>query len=1421
MAEKTLNAYVVLGGKIDNSFSQLGQGLINLGGHIDGISQKLINFGKESVQTYRSYEDSMLEAQVALSTSYGRGTKELNEVMTSLDRQASEWAATTIFHTDDVANAIAEAAHANWDLDKIMKGMPAAMRLAQAGGLDLSTGLDYIIKSTNAAGIGFEELESWVDEWTYAANSSAGDVEQFGDAMMRMGATMKFAENKEELLTLLAVLHDAGATGSEAGTLLRNSMIRLIAPTKKAKDAMAELGLTDADISEAMAEVEGDTAGAVAKLEELGFSVYDNNGKLKDFTTIFEDLSAATKGLNEQEKYDIWSSIFPTRTITGAMALIEGADKNWNGLLDDLRKGKAAGYGKYAAETMMSGLTGSIETFNSKMEDLRKELGQQLAPQLETITGNLGKLIDMIRSGGRNNGVSSGLDWITGLSNIVGNLAENMGEMDPALFDALVSGLGSIAALGPMLTIGGLAIRGIGSAMSVFTGSIVGKVILAAAAMSVIGQSLGKLYEAKFLEKFGSLEIDTTNLDASMTRIRDAFDIATEPTNKFAQALSDSVANYNAASQTFSSTMLEDLLSNQTLTGKELENKLAEYKELGGKMVGALKDGITASADTSAEFWASIFRGKSGQSNEQIAQNPIFAGIIQTIESEKDAAVSRAEKIGNDLQKAISQAWGDGNLSEEEREKIKEYFRQLNEAMAEAELEAQKESDYIKRRQMMDAAQGMSYEQMQEYVDKTIAPQRQEELDWYDNHFKGEIFRWEYKRNEAQEKYNELMSQGRFDEAREYGKLITQYDQSIAGGKEQYEKFRASIYSEYDNLIMDWFAATLADSTMFGDMPGSGAEGMNVLQQAAEWFMSGMESNPFTLFDYINNNLKNVGSLQDYYERELKALGGVDEIQKRIAVYNESGDEAQIAMAKNLEQVLAIYSILNPDSKYFSAATKELTAADLESMYRGGLFGESAGTYLKQLLDLDFDSEYYQGRLNELSGVSRGMISGLAELFGQVYNVDMINALFGQGRELYPELRDDFATAILLGMSEEQRKRYALGSAESDLWNAEEDARQKRAKADAAVEGFYNSPAGQVFFGEYNLPEDIQALVQEAEQAEALAAGMKEAADGANEFAEAAGNAAANLPTAGPEPINPPEQEGLYAGTDEGLAAEEKQIPEAGTAGTFGPVSMAEAAETWMGRVRQDLGEAQAARDTAQQAYRNQQRLSSGLDFSEEAGGKTQELKANLDLAEQAEAEAQAAYDEVAAIFDTPIDGSTDVHGEEAGQAARSSIESKFATPIYGRIELTTFSGLDGITGITKMAKGGRETRPTIFAEAGIPEWYIPEEHTPNTAQLIAAAANNSGFSLIEIAAMSGARLFADGGTDGNGDTGATLEWGELSGGETVNNGGDISVQYSPVIHSGGESGVERKLKEDKARFKKFFEEFMAERELYQSMAAY
>ena len=287
---QTLETIIAINATVGNGFSAVGSTLTQLGSMVNGLSQELINFGKDSVNIYREYEKSMKDAEVALSTTYGRGTKELSSVMAQLDASATEWAATTIFHTNDVANAISEMAHAGWDGEKILSAMPAAMELAQAGSLDLSEAVNYIVKSTNSLGIdSVDDIGNFIDIWAFAANSSASTIGEFGDAMLRMGSTMRFASNTEELMTLIAVTANAGQTGSEAGTLIRNSMMRLVAPTKKAKEAMAELGATSDEAAVLMND--SALAAANARLEATGFSAFDEKkGELKCVLDIYREL---------------------------------------------------------------------------------------------------------------------------------------------------------------------------------------------------------------------------------------------------------------------------------------------------------------------------------------------------------------------------------------------------------------------------------------------------------------------------------------------------------------------------------------------------------------------------------------------------------------------------------------------------------------------------------------------------------------------------------------------------------------------------------------------------------------------------------------------------------------------------------------------------------------------------------------------------------------------------------------------------------------------------------------------------------------------------------------------------------------------------------------------------------------------------
>ena len=188
---KELRADIVIGGKADASFYALGGALQTLGGQLSVISDKLIDFGTESTKVYTGYEDNLLDTQVALRTQY-ESASELQKVMKQLDSQAMQWANNTRFTTTDVTEAISEASHAGWDLDKILEGIPAAMNISMAGSMSLSEGLEYLVDITNAAGLSFEDLGSLTDYWAYAANKSSTTIPEMGAAMPQSGGRVVY-----------------------------------------------------------------------------------------------------------------------------------------------------------------------------------------------------------------------------------------------------------------------------------------------------------------------------------------------------------------------------------------------------------------------------------------------------------------------------------------------------------------------------------------------------------------------------------------------------------------------------------------------------------------------------------------------------------------------------------------------------------------------------------------------------------------------------------------------------------------------------------------------------------------------------------------------------------------------------------------------------------------------------------------------------------------------------------------------------------------------------------------------------------------------------------------------------------------------------------------------------------------------------
>lgn len=290
--QQTLKTIVVLSGRVDNSFGIIGTELTQLGNKVNGVSSQLAQYGEESLNVYKNYEDGILETRSVLARQYS-SSGELNKAMSSLEEHAQAWASTTIFHTNDVASAMATAAHAGWDYDKIISGLPASMLIAQAGGMELTDSVDMLSKMMASTGTSFNQSERFIDEWARAADLVATDIPELGSAFLRLGSSAQFAKNNEELFTMLAVLANVGTVGETAGTGVRNTMMRLVAPTQKAAEAMDELGLTEEELDEIFADVDESSAAAYKRLQDMGFSPYDERGNLRGFIDIFTDLNLA------------------------------------------------------------------------------------------------------------------------------------------------------------------------------------------------------------------------------------------------------------------------------------------------------------------------------------------------------------------------------------------------------------------------------------------------------------------------------------------------------------------------------------------------------------------------------------------------------------------------------------------------------------------------------------------------------------------------------------------------------------------------------------------------------------------------------------------------------------------------------------------------------------------------------------------------------------------------------------------------------------------------------------------------------------------------------------------------------------------------------------------------------------------------
>ena len=202
-----------------------------------------------------------------------------------------------------------------------------------------------------------------------AASKSNTSVEQLGDAILTIGGTAQYmAGGTERLATTLGVLADNGIKGSEAGTHLRNMILKLASPTDD---------------------------GALA-IKNLGLQVFDADGKMRDFQDIFGDLAIAMDDLTDEQRMQAFADMFNTRDIAAANALLGTSQERWEELGGAISN--AGGSAKQMADTQLDNLQGQLTILKSSLEGMAIAFGELLMPLIKDAVSFIQRIVDKINN---------------------------------------------------------------------------------------------------------------------------------------------------------------------------------------------------------------------------------------------------------------------------------------------------------------------------------------------------------------------------------------------------------------------------------------------------------------------------------------------------------------------------------------------------------------------------------------------------------------------------------------------------------------------------------------------------------------------------------------------------------------------------------------------------------------------------------------------------------------------------------------------------------------------------------------------------------------------------------------------------------------------------------------------------------------
>ena len=327
---------------------------------------------KDAIGVATEYEGKLSILNIA-AKGYGLTLEELSATTLKVGGDTRLVGVDAMQTADSITNLFKAGLTANeifGDLDSYMAdtaslggALRASIDLAAASELDMDRASEVAAITLATFGGGLETVEertkfvNWaMNDMLKTADASVASVSDLAASYSTIGPTAAaFGFGLDELNIALGIMSTRGITGAEAGTALKSMLTNMMRPTKKTQ----------------------------AAIDELGISLYDEEGNMRSLSNIVKQFTTSMAGMTEEQKNAYVQQIAGTYGMKALQTLMAEGTEGW---IDMTKAIAGAATIEEQAAAKANTLAGAQEALAGAWQTVQIAAAKELLPILTDLT---------------------------------------------------------------------------------------------------------------------------------------------------------------------------------------------------------------------------------------------------------------------------------------------------------------------------------------------------------------------------------------------------------------------------------------------------------------------------------------------------------------------------------------------------------------------------------------------------------------------------------------------------------------------------------------------------------------------------------------------------------------------------------------------------------------------------------------------------------------------------------------------------------------------------------------------------------------------------------------------------------------------------------------------------------------------------